>query len=236
VNLKVQGEALGRILGKKRTQCNVDMLGAWDRYKVTDMQTGEKFDTTLIDIIENSVKKTVVFTSYVEVVDRAAEIITGEGGFPLKVYGETNNELPQIVTQFDRDVRSNPLIATLQSLSTAVPLIMANTVIFLNAPYRDYIYDQACSRVDRLGQTEVVQIFDVYLDTGKEANISSRSLDIMAWSKSMVDQMLGTAGSVALENLDTFADEIDGFAELNHIAQPDPGPEVKLVALESFSW
>lgn len=236
VNLKVQGEALGRILGKKRTQCNVDMLSAWDKYKVTDMQTGEKFDTTLVDIVENSIKKTVVFTSYVEVVDAAAEIIKEQGGFPLKVYGETNNELPQIVTQFERDTRSNPLIATLQSLSTAVPLIMANTVVFLNAPYRDHIYDQACSRVDRLGQTEVVYIFDVYLDTGKSPNISTRSLDIMAWSKSQVEAMLGTSGSAALENLTDLAGEIDGFAEIFDIAEEEPVEQVAACESYSYTW
>lgn len=245
VKLKVQGEALGRILGKKRTQCNVDMLTAWDKYEVTDMQTGEKFDTTLVDIIENSIKKTVIFTSYVEVVDKASEILSNQGGFPLKVYGETNNELPQIVAQFDRDKRSNPLIATLQSLSTAVPLIMANTVVFLNAPFRDHIYEQACSRVDRLGQTEVVQIFDVYLNTGKQANISTRSLDLMSWSKQMVDQMLGIVGSsaIALEDLHEDLTGIDDFSQLvEKGAVPEDAAETqhcvsKTAVLKcGFSW
>lgn len=205
VKLKVQGEALGRILGKKRTQCNVDMLNAWDRYQAKDMQTGETFDTNLVEIIENSVKKTVVFTSYVEVVDRCAQILADQGAFPLKVYGATNGELPQIVGRFDKEQKANPLVATLQSLSTAVPLIMANTVVFLNAPFRDHEYEQACSRVDRLGQTEVVQIWDVYLNTGKEPNISTRSMDIMAWSRAQVEAMLGTSGTptAALEWLDT---------------------------------
>lgn len=231
VKLKVQGEALGRILGKKRTQCNVDMLSAWDKYHVTDMQTGEKYDTTLLDIVENSVKKTVVFTSYVEVVDKAAELFTEAGAYPLKVYGETNNNLPQIISTFDRDKRSNPLLATLQSLSTAVPLIMANTVVFLNAPFRDHEYEQACSRVDRLGQTEVVNIFDVYLDTGKEPNISTRSLDIMAWSKSQVEAMLGTVGSstVALESIDDIAEELK-------IILPDEDRPVKVATEGFYSW
>lgn len=238
VNLKVQGEALGRILGKKRTQCNVDMLGAWDKYQVTDMQTGEKFETTLIDIIDNSIKKTVVFTSYVEVVDKACEIFTKAGGFPLKVYGDTNSDLPQIISTFDRDKKCNPLVATLQSLSTAVPLVMANTVVFLNAPFRDYIYDQACSRVDRLGQTEVVQIFDVYLDTGKEVNISSRSLDIMAWSKSMVEAMLGTAGSsdVALEEFDDIGDELKRLLPIAGVSQTDEVRSLKPGCEGRYSW
>lgn len=236
VKLKVQGEALGRILGKKRMQCNVDMLNAWNQYRVTDLQTGEKFETTLVDIIDNSIKKTVLFTSYVEVVDKVCDILKDAGGFPLKVYGETNNELPQIVAAFERDTRCNALAATLKSLSTAVPLVMANTVIFLNAPWRDHEYQQACARVDRLDQTEVVNIFDVYLDTGKEPNISTRSMDIMSWSKNMVDQMLGTAGSIALENLEDVNEELPvafcGVAE----AEPEHSLST-LVACESrFSW
>lgn len=236
VNLKIQGEALGRILGKKRTQCNVDMLGAWDKYRVTDTQTGEKFETTLVDIIENSIKKTVVFTSYVEVVDKAAVILKEAGGFPLKVYGETNSELPQIVSTFERDTRCNPLIATLQSLSTAVPLVMANTVVFLNAPFRDHEYEQACSRVDRLGQTEVVQIFDVYLDTGKEPNISTRSLDIMAWSRSQVEAMLGPSGAVALESYDDLASELVEIMPIAGVTEVEPIESTKPAIEGHFSW
>ena len=237
VNLKVQGEALGRILGKKRTQCNIDMLSAWDRYQVTDMQTGEKFETTLIDIIDNSAKKTVVFTSYVEVVDKACEIFTDAGGFPLKVYGDTNSALPQIISTFDREVKCNPLVATLQSLSTAVPLVMANTVVFLNAPFREHEREQACSRVDRLGQTEVVQIYDVFLNTGEVPNISTRSLDIMEWSRKQVEAMLGTKGSssVALESLDDVAGELKSLLPITGVTQEEP---VRSIAAceQHFSW
>jgi SNF2 family DNA or RNA helicase len=238
VNLKVQGEALGRILGKKRTQCNVDMLSAWDRYQVTDLQTGEKFETTLVDIIDNSIKKTVIFTSYVEVVDKACEIFKEAGGFPLKVYGETNNDLPQIISTFDRDTRCNPLVATLQSLSTAVPLVMANTAVFLNAPFRDHEKEQACSRVDRLGQTEVVQIFDVFLDTGKEPNISTRSLDIMEWSRSMVEAMMGTAGasSVAIECLDDVGEELKAAMPISGVTQTESVTSLNPGCESRYSW
>lgn len=210
VTLKIQGEALGRVLSKKREQCNVDMLQAINDYNVTDLQTNEKFKTTLADIVENSVKKTLIFTSYVSVVDNLYDSFKAAGAYPLKVYGDNGNELPQIVTQFERDQRADPLIASLQSLSTGVPLIMANTVIFLNAPFRDYLYTQACARVDRLGQTEIVYIYDVFLDTGSDSpNISTRSNDIMAWSKSMVDQMLGVKmPDIAIESYDDVYDPI----------------------------
>lgn len=218
VDLKVRGEALGRVLGRKRTECNLAMLEEWKNYRVTDLngEPGEKpevYDSSLPEIISNSTNKTILFTSYVEVVDRVAEITTSLGFKPLKVYGETNNELPRIVADFGRKKELNPLAATLKSLSTAVPLVMANTVIFLNAPFRIHEYEQACSRVDRLGQTETVHIFDVFLDTGEEPNISTRSLDIMAWSKEMIDAMMGNkSGSDAIA-LEGYTD-IEGLDEL----------------------
>lgn len=238
VSLKIGGEALGRVLGKKRMLCNLDMLNAIDSYKVTDQQTGEKFDTTLVDIIDNSIKKTVIFTSYVEVVDKTCDILKQAGGFPLKVYGATNNELPQIVSTFESDTRSNPLVATLASLSTAVPLVMANTVIFLNAPFRDHERNQACSRVDRLGQTEVVQIYDVYLNTGKEPNISTRSSDIMEWSRAMVEQMLGTSaiGSVALEELDDVGEELKRLLPVPGVTETDPIQSLNVGCEGRYSW
>lgn len=203
VNLKIQGEALGRILGRLRTECNVRMVEAWQNYTATDLQTNEKFETNLIDIVDQSTKKTILFTSYVEVVDRAAEIFTEAGGKPAKIYGETNNNLPAIIKDFATNPKTNPLCATLQSLSTAVPLVMANTVVFLNAPFRIHEYEQAQARVNRLGQTEAVHLFDVYLDTGKEPNISTRSSDIMAWSKEQVDAIMGTStsSSAGLEDI-----------------------------------
>lgn len=203
VNLKVQGEALGRVLGRKRMQCNVDMLDGANHYRVTDLQTGEKYETSLFDIVENSIKKTVIFTSYVEVVDRVYADFKKAGAHPVRVYGDTNNDLSAILKTFTNEPKIDPLIATLQSLSTAVPLIMANTEVFLNSPFRIHEKVQAVARVDRLGQTETVQIFDVFLDTGEDPNISTRSSDIMEWSKEMVDTMLGLKGAsvAALEEL-----------------------------------
>lgn len=174
-DLKVQGEALGRILGKMRAQCHVDMLP----------------HTPITELVEESEKKTVIFTSYVEVV-RAAEIQLKEEGFkPILVFGETNKDLPAIVTKFRDDIDTNPLVATYKSLSTAVPLVMANTVILLNAPFRDYERQQATSRVDRLGQDCEVNIVTIMLDTGEKPNISTRSGDILDWSREQVEQIMG---------------------------------------------
>lgn len=211
VSLKIQGEALGRILSKKREQCNVDMLNAINDFKCTDIQTKEKFSTSLNDIIESTPAKTLVFTSYVAVVDKLYDMYKAAGAFPLKVYGDTNSELPQIVSQFEKDQRTNPLVATMKSLGTGVPMIMCSAVVFMNSPFRDYEREQAISRLDRLGQTNTVEVYEVFLDTGAEPNISTRSADIMEWSRSQVAAMMGmpVLDGVALEGYVDVFDSVE---------------------------
>lgn len=183
VDLKVMGEALSQVLGRIRIQCHLDMLP----------------EMPLDTIIDNALSKTVVFTSYVEVVKELAALLTDAGYKPLLVYGETNKDLPAIVKKFQDDPDANPLIATFKSLSTAVPLVMANTEIFTNAPFRDYERTQTIARVDRIGQKHRCHIYETYLDTGEEPNVSTRSKDIMQWSKSQVEAILGVSAPDDLE-------------------------------------
>lgn len=173
--LKVRGEALGRVLGKMREQCAIDMV----RY------------VNLPSIIDSAKKKTIIFTTFVGAVLECQKYLTEEGYKPLVVYGETNKDLFSIVKQFKEDDNINPLIATYASLSTAVPLTMANTCIMLNMPFREYIYKQAISRVDRIGQDTDVYLYNVYLETDGKPNLSTRSNDILEWCKQQVELILG---------------------------------------------
>ena len=174
VELKIQGEALGEILTKRRIDAHRDMV----------------HHTPFRSIIDGARKKTVIFTSFVEVLEQINETLKNEGYRPMLVYGRTNDELEKIVSQFDRSEKANPLIATYQSLSTAVPLTMANNCILFNQPFRDYVREQATSRLYRLGQDEPVFIWNVLLDTGDKPNISTRSKEIVEWSKEQVDDLL----------------------------------------------
>lgn len=192
VELKIQGEALGRILGKERLNCNLDIMSNLDNAKAYCEElelNGDDF--SVADIFSMSEAKTIFFTDYVEVVQKAGEYFNSIGMHPLLVYADTNKDLPNIVSKIEKDPKANPLIATFKSLSTAVPLIMLDTCVMLNVPYRDYIYNQSTSRLDRLGQTKVLKFYHVYLDTGEEANISTRSKELMSWSKEMVEVLLG---------------------------------------------
>lgn len=191
VALKVRGECLGRILGKRRSECHAKMVE----------------HSTLPEIIEGSIKKTLIFTSFVEVVEKTEEYLRDQGFKPLVVYAKTNKDLKSIIARFENDIDANPLIATYDSLSTAVPLTMANTVVLLNNPFRSHEREQTISRVDRKGQDTQVFVYSTLLDTGTEPNISTRSRDIMEWSREQVDAMLGFDSKKAdIANMECYED------------------------------
>lgn len=175
VALKIQGEALGRVLGRKRIECHVDMV-PYVPFK---------------EICESTAKKTLVFTSFVEALEKMQEYLITQDMKPLVVYGKTNNELNQTVARFEKDENLNPLVATYNSLSTAVPLVMADTMIMLNSPFRAYIHEQAISRIHRLGADTQTHVHQAFLDTGNVPNISTRSVDILKWSQEQVEAILG---------------------------------------------
>lgn len=203
VSLKIQGECLGRILGKKRMECITAVANHIDYAK----------------IIESTEKKTVVFTSYVNVLETTSKKVAELGYSPMVVYGKTNNELAAIVTAFESKPEINPLIATYQSLSTAVPLTVADTMIMVNAPFRDYIHQQAISRIHRIGADTQVVVYIASLDTDGTPNLSTRSIDILAWSQSQVEQIMNMkspfpvseTGSVVVESFEGEVAEGDGI-------------------------
>lgn len=173
--LKIQGECLGRVLGGKRIECHVAMVPHID----------------WVGIVESTEKKTIIFTSFVEALEASETYVTKLGMKPLAVYGKTSGELTTIVGKFDKQPELNPLLATYASLATAVRLVMADTMLLMNSPFRSYILEQAVSRIYRLGQDSQCVVYQAALDTGDVPNISTRSADILAWSTAQVELITG---------------------------------------------
>ena len=192
ITLVIMGEALGNILGKRRQECYVEMVRNVD----------------MAPYITDAEKKVVIFSDYVLPIEEAERRLIKQGFKPLMVYGETSKDLPGIVDRFFKIPDANPLLATIKSLSTAVPLIVANTVIFINQPFRSNDKEQAIARVARLGQDTQTYVFDFILDTGTVGNLSTRSQDIMEWSAGQVAIMLGE--TVTSEQRDLMVSAIMG--------------------------
>jgi len=201
VHLKVMGEALGK-LGTFRVECNIDIA----------------MEADVMSLIDSAEKKTLIFSSYIEVVEKLAERLKKEGYTPVVVHGSTSKSPTELLKTFDHDPDANPLITTFQSLSTGVPLIAANRTLYMNAPFRDRIKKQAAGRTNRLGQDKPVDYYSFFLDTGSEPNISTRSLEIMDWSADQVKSILGVTNldlvGLSLEWNDSYCDEFMETAEM----------------------
>lgn len=175
VSLKIQGEALGRVLGRLRVECHKAMVEG------IDFQS----------IIDESLKKTVVFSSYIEVCQEVVDKTISLGYKPVQVFGSSTKHLSGSVDAFMTNDEVNPLVTTYASLSTAVPLIIANTMILINSPFRAYIQEQAIARIHRLGADTPTFVYECYLDTGEQPNLSTRGIDILQWSRDQVLKITG---------------------------------------------
>lgn len=214
VGLKIQGEALARVLGEARIRCHVDMAAVIDFEKYINASEG----------------KVLIFTSYVQVVEKVTNDLTDGGFLPEPIYGKTNKNINQILKRLRDDDDAGPAVATFDSLAEGVPMLMCNTGLFLNNPWRSSDEVQAISRMDRIGQTRQVYIFRFVLDTGAEGNVSTRSQEIMELSRSMVEEILGVsygtaAGTteyqqaLAMEGYDKFLTE-DVTGEISDVVTP----------------
>ena len=172
--LKIKGEVIGTLLTRLRMQMTTEMLQAAD----------------IKQYVDNAVKKTVIFTSYVDTIEVSYNYFKSQGYNVAAVYGKTASELTDTIQRFQEDQSVNPLIASLKMLSTGATLTAANTVIFLNKPWRSIEYQQASDRVHRIGQDTECEIISLVLDTGKEPNLSTRMEDIMQWSSDQFDQIV----------------------------------------------
>lgn len=174
VNLKIMGEVIGGLLNQLRSEMFSEMIK----------------HSNIHDIIDESEKKTVLFTTYVDVAKMSYDFLNHKY-HPLIIYGETSKNVKTILDGFKNNPNYNPLIATIQTLSTGVTIVEASTVVFLNKPWRHTDMLQAQDRVHRIGQDTDVVIYVFTLDTGNEENLSTRMDDIVNWSREMFEGIVG---------------------------------------------
>lgn len=203
--LKVIGEALGNVIGKARIDCHA-MMAEYIDYS---------------SIILGTKKKTIVFSNYIEVCDKTMGITKKIGFKPIGVFGESTKDLVSSVDKFGKDGKTNPLVTTYKSLSTGVPLIMADTIICIDLPFRMYQYEQAIGRAWRLGQDSNVRVYIAEIESS-EPTINSRGIDIISFFNEEVEKITGVPASVNLKGDDmNIATE-----DIEDILEPEDNIEV----------
>lgn len=139
-------------------------------------------------MINNNPKKTVIFSTIVEVVDHIYDDLNKNGIKAVKITGSVKNRM-DIINQFREDDTIDVLVATSQTMGTGVTLVEANQMMVFCPPYRKADFDQACDRIYRIGQTHPVNIYNIIGSTSSK-DITTRMTDILDWSDQMVSSVL----------------------------------------------
>ena len=209
IKLVIMGECLANVLGKRKIACYVAISEV----------------APIPEIVSDALKKTIIFSSSKQAVDSVSMRLNDIGFDPVVIHGDTNKNLKGLLSEFEQIKERNPLAATVQSLSTAVPITVANTVIFINQPYREYIREQAIARVNRLGQNTQCYVYDLILDTGSKSNVTMRDKEILKWASDQVALIMGESLSNA-----------ENSALLNCISDPtSPVEKIKTLFSSYFS-
>ena len=181
---RAMGKALGQIMHPRRKEMFIQLY--------------EQNKEEIIDMIQNATKKTVIFSTLLEVVHYISDDLKKHGVGNVKIVGGSGDRM-KLIQQFKNNEDIEVLLATSQTLSTGVTLTEANQMFFFGTPWRSADYNQCCDRIYRIGQNTDVDIYNVLLDTGKDLNLSTRMNDILNWSDDMFNNMIeGESGNERL--------------------------------------
>ena len=156
-------------------------------YNEVNMRLWSDNEDFFVDKIKSNLKKTLIFSPYVGVVNYIADRLKAKGIGTVVITGSVVKNRQDRINEFCHSDMIDVMVATHNVAGTGLTLIEASQVFFFGVPFRSAEYDQAANRVYRIGQTSEVYIYKVLLDSSvdKVANITTRQNDIMEWSRNM---------------------------------------------------
>lgn len=114
------------------------------------------------EIVEESEGKVIVFAPFVSAVNHIAEYLRNEGIEVECVHGQVSKtERDQIFSSFQQTPSPRVIVAQPGAMSHGLTLTAANTVVWYAPIFSNDIYDQACARVTRPGQTRSQLIVNI---------------------------------------------------------------------------
>lgn len=148
------------------------------------------------EILSQGETKALVFSDYIEPADVAYKLLSNMGLRTCVVHSKIKDQYKKDVDMELQNFRYNHecliMSTTFKSLGASKSMTQADKVILLDQSFRDYIRKQAIGRIDRDGQIHVPRVFNAYLNTGDDENLSTRTLNINQWNKEVSDIITGS--------------------------------------------
>lgn len=109
----------------------------------------------LMEVIDQSVGKVIVFVDFIHAVKRVTEVLKASGYAPALVTGETSkSDRDRIFGAFQNEAKPRILVAHPKCMAHGLTLTSASTIVWYTPTTSLETYEQACARITRPGQTQ----------------------------------------------------------------------------------
>jgi SNF2 family DNA or RNA helicase len=171
-----------------------------------DPATGDsaKLEQLLADIAEvaDSGRKAIVFSQWVEPLERLAAALTPYG--PMLYHGKVpHRERQPILDRFQRERSKHVLLMSYGTGSVGLNLQFANYVFLFDRWWNPAVEDQAINRAHRIGQKDTVFVTRFV----SQGTIEERIAEILRKKRELFEEMIGQNGpppSLGLSEEDIF--------------------------------
>ena len=159
--------------------------------EVIELPIDKKLDV-LLETIESSEGKALVFVPFTAVLRRVSDFLTQKGVTNEIVDGSTSkSDRDRIFSLFQRTDDPKVIVANPQAMSHGLTLTAATTIIWFGPVYSNEIYQQACARVRRPGQKHTTVIAHI-VSTKYEEKVYERLKNRQSLQGSLLDLMRET--------------------------------------------
>jgi SNF2 family DNA or RNA helicase len=142
----------------------------------------------LKEIIEESEGKVIVFVPLTGALEHVAAELRKDWSVEI-VHGETSkNQRDQIFSDFQRGLDPRVLVANAATMSHGLTLTAATTIVWYAPVHSNEIYEQACARVRRPGQTKTTVIVHI-AGSDVERRVYKRLQDKQSMQGLLLDMM-----------------------------------------------
>ena len=125
----------------------------------------------LVDEIVSNGHKVVVFSSFKKTLDELSVALQEYN--PLVCHGDIPDELiSQNIDTFQTANANKVMLCTHQKMGTGVTLTAASYAIFIDQPWTDGAYTQACDRIHRIGSKDPVFIYNLICNDTFDIRVS----------------------------------------------------------------
>lgn len=108
----------------------------------------------MLDLIEQSLSKTIVFVPYRHVLEQIGQALTKHKIKYREIHGDVKrSDREQVFKEFQQEDTFDVLLAIPNAMAHGVTATAASTIVWFMPTSRNEIYNQACARIDRKGQT-----------------------------------------------------------------------------------